>query len=141
MEKIRVLFVCIHNSARSQMAEELLKKLGGTRFHVSSAGLEPGKLNPYVVEVLKNEGIDISNKTPQAVDDLHQAGVEFDYVITVCDTEAAERCPIFPGGGKRLHWSFRDPSKFTGTHDEIIRYTSGVKLEIETQLRKWLSSL
>lgn len=122
------------------MAEELLRKLGGNRFEPLSAGLEPGTLNPIVVEVLKQDGIDITGKKPVAVADIHNKGYEFDYVITVCDTEAAERCPIFPGGGKRIHWSFTDPSGFQGTTEDKIVKTREVKKEIEKTLKEWLKS-
>lgn len=138
MEKKRVLFVCIHNSARSQMAEELLRKLAGDRFEVESAGLEPGQLNPIVVEVLKEEGIDISGKQTRAVFDLFKKGSRYNYVITVCDETSAERCPIFPGLSQRFHWSFTDPSKFEGTDDEKISQTKKVKEEIRDQLKEWL---
>ena len=139
MEKKRVLFVCIHNSARSQMAEELLRKLAGERFEVESAGLEPGKLNPIVVEALKEDGIDITGKSTQAAFELFKMGRRYDYVITVCDETSAERCPIFPGLSQRLHWSFRDPSKFEGSQDEKLANTKLVKEEIRQQLKKWLS--
>lgn len=116
----RVLFLCVHNSARSQMAEAYLKKFAGDRFQVESAGLEPGKLNPYVVRALKEEGIDISSHKTQDVFQLYKAGNQFRYVITVCSKEAAERCPIFPGITERLYWPFSDPSTFTGSDEEIM---------------------
>lgn len=116
----RVLFLCVHNSARSQMAEAYLKKFAGDRFQVASAGLEPGKLNPYVVRALKEEGIDISSHKTQDVFQLYKAGNQFRYVITVCSKEAAERCPIFPGITERLYWPFSDPSTFTGSDEEIM---------------------
>ena len=120
MAKEKVLFVCIHNSARSQMAEELLRKLAGDRFEVESAGIEPGKLNPVVIEVLKEVGIDITGKKTQAVMDLLKQSKLYSYVITVCDETSAERCPIFPGPAKRLYWGFIDPSKFEGTWEEKL---------------------
>jgi arsenate reductase len=116
----RVLFLCVHNSARSQMAEAYLKKFAGDRFQVESAGLEPGKLNPYVVRALKEEGIDISAHKTQDVFKLYKAGNQFRYVITVCSKEAAERCPIFPGITERIYWPFPDPSTFTGSDEEIM---------------------
>ncbi len=139
MLKDKVLFVCIHNSARSQMAEELLRKLGGDRFEVESAGIEPGKLNPVVIEVLKEKGIDISGKKTKAVFDLFKQGKLYSYVITVCDEASAERCPIFPGLTKRLHWSFPDPSKFQGTWEEKIVQTRAVREEIRQKIEGWLS--
>ena len=136
--KKKVLFVCIHNSARSQMAEELLRKLGGDKFDVESAGIEPGKLNPIVIEALKEEGIDISGKKTQAVMDLFKKGTLYHYVITVCDETSAERCPVFPGIAQRLHWGFKDPSKFEGTDEEKLNKTKMVKEEIRNKIEQWL---
>src|SRR2546423_17010 len=116
--KSNVLFICIHNSARSQMAEAWLNRLCGDSFAAESAGLEPGTLNPLVVEAMQEAGIDISKKKTRAVFDVFKSGKLFTYVITVCDESSAERCPIFPGPAKRLHWSFRDPSALTGTRDK-----------------------
>ena len=138
MTKKRVLFVCIHNSARSQMAEELLRKLAGDRFEVESAGLEPGKLNPIVVQSLKEEGVDITGKQTKAVFDLFRIGKSYSYVITVCDEASAERCPIFPGLSQRFHWSFTDPSKFQGTDKEKLVMVRAVKEEIRAQIKEWL---
>ena len=138
MAKEKVLFVCIHNSARSQMAEELLRKLAGDRFEVESAGIEPGKLNPVVIEVLKETGIDITGKKTQAVMDLLKQGKLYSYVITVCDETSAERCPIFPGPAKRLHWGFTDPSKFEGTWEEKVVKTRVVCNEIGQKIEAWL---
>lgn len=138
MSKQKVLFVCIHNSARSQMAEELLRKLAGDRFEVESAGIEPGKLNPVVIEVLKEEGIDIAGKKTQAVMDLLKQGKLYSYVITVCDETSAERCPIFPGVAKRLHWGFTDPSKFEGTFEEKVIKTRAVREQIQQKIKEWL---
>ncbi|MCB9756868.1 MAG: arsenate reductase ArsC [Candidatus Omnitrophica bacterium] len=140
MSKKTVLFVCIHNSARSQMAEELLRKQAGDRFAVESAGIEPGELNPIVVEALREDGIDITGKKTQAVADLLRAKKVYDYVITVCDEASAQRCPVFPGGIK-LHWGFTDPSKFTGTAEEKLQKVRAVKLEIKNKVFSWLASL
>lgn len=138
MSKEKVLFVCIHNSARSQMAEELLRKLGGDSFEVESAGLEPGTLNPVVVEVLKEVGIDISGKKTRSVFDLFKKGRLYSYVITVCDEASAEKCPVFPGISRRLHWGFTDPSKFDGTMEEKIKKTRIVREEIRRKIENWL---
>lgn len=124
--KKKVLFVCIHNSARSQMAEALLNQMCGDRFEAQSAGLTPGTLNPLVVEVLAEEGIDIRGKATQAVFDVVKRSEIFAYVITVCDEASAERCPIFPGVTTRLHWSFPDPSGFEGTREEKLHRTRAV---------------
>ena len=141
MAKEKVLFVCIHNSARSQMAEEILRKLAGDRFEVESAGIKPGKLNPVVVEVLKEDGIDISGKKTQAVFDLLKQGKLYNYVITVCDETSAERCPVFPGVAKRLHWGFTDPSKFEGTFEEKLEQTRTVREQIIQKVEGWLKTV
>ena len=107
--KKQVLFVCIHNSARSQMAEAFLNHLCGGDFEAHSAGLEPGKLNPLVVEVMREAGLDISGNRTKSVFDMIKSGGKFAYVITVCDEASAERCPIFPGGGERMHLGFSRP--------------------------------
>jgi arsenate reductase len=117
MEKEKVLFVCIHNSARSQMAEAWMNHLCGDRFEAQSAGLEPGALNPLAVAVMKEAGIDISRKSTRSVFDVLKAGTLFSYVITVCDESAAEACPIFPGQAKHVHLSFTDPSRVEGTQE------------------------
>jgi arsenate reductase len=132
--KHKVLFVCVHNSARSQMAEAFLKKYGGDSFLAESAGLEPGKLNPYVVEVMQEKGIDISNNQPQGVFDLLQKGAQYDAVVTVCDGASAERCPVFPGMMKRVAWSFTDPSTFKGSKEEILEQTRKVRDEVEQRI-------
>ncbi|MBF0531937.1 MAG: arsenate reductase ArsC [Candidatus Omnitrophica bacterium] len=140
MTKQKVLFVCIHNSARSQMAEELLRKLAGDRFEVESAGIEPGKLNPAVVEVLKEEGIDISGKKTQAVMDLLKQSKLYSCVITVCDETSAESCPVFPGVTKRLHWDFTDPSKFEGSWEDKLAKTRAVREQIRQKIEDWLNN-
>jgi len=110
MDKKRVLFVCVHNSARSQMAEAFLKKYGRDRFEVESAGLEPGKLNPIVIEAMKEAGINISQNKTKSVFDFYKQGKVYDYVITICDESQSGQCPVFPGEAKKLHWGFPDPS-------------------------------
>jgi arsenate reductase len=135
--KKRVLFLCIHNSARSQMAAAYLKQIAGDRFDVESAGLEPGKLNPLAVAAMRDDGIDISQNGTQAVFDLFKAGRRFEYVISVCDAASAERCPIFPGVTTRLNWAFADPSAFTGTEAERLRQTIVVRDEIREKVRQW----
>lgn len=122
------------------MAEEFLRKFGGDQFEVESAGIEPGKLNPAVVDVLKEEGIDISGKSTRAVFDLFKRRAAYDYVITVCDEAAAERCALIPGAGKRLHWGFADPSSFTGTYEEKLAKTRGVRDEIKKKIQYWVNS-
>lgn len=137
--KTRVLFLCIHNSARSQMAAAYLQQMGGDRFEVESAGLEPGTLNPLAVAAMRDAGIDISRNGTQSVFDLFKNGRHFDYVISVCDAASAERCPIFPGAHARLNWSFADPSAFTGSDDERLHKTIAVRDEIREKVRAWLA--
>jgi len=137
--KRRVLFLCIHNSARSQMAAAYLKQIAGDRFDVESAGLEPGKLNTLAVAAMRNDGIDISQNGTQSVFELFKAGRRFDYVISVCDAASAERCPIFPGVATRLNWAFADPSAFTGTEAERVTQTISVRNEIREKVRQWVN--
>jgi arsenate reductase (thioredoxin) len=139
--KQTVLFVCVHNSARSQMAEEYLRHFAGDLFEVESAGLEPGKLNPKVVEVMKEEGIDISGKETRSVFDVYKAGKTFTYVVTVCSREAEEDCPIFPGPLRRLNWPFPDPSTFEGTPEEILRKTREVRNAIKEEVRRFVAAI
>jgi arsenate reductase len=136
--KTRVLFLCIHNSARSQMAAAFLAEAAGDRFEVESAGLEPGTLNPLAVAAMRDAGIDISRNRTQSVFDLYKNGRRFDYVISVCDAASAERCPIFPGVATRLNWLFADPSAFTGTDAERLAKTIAVRDEIRTRVRAWV---
>jgi arsenate reductase len=138
MNKKRVLFICVHNSARSQMAEAFLKQLAGDKFEVESAGLEPGKLNPIVVEVMKEVGIDISQNKTKSVFDFYKQGKQYDYVITVCDESQSGACPMFPGKGERLHWGFDDPSSFQGTPEERLEKTRVVRDKIRKKIEEWL---
>jgi arsenate reductase (thioredoxin) len=137
MKKKRVLFVCIHNSARSQMAEAFLNRVCPEEFEAHSAGIEPGKLNPIVVEVMREAGIDISANQVKSVSDMIKSGRTFHFVITVCDETSAERCPVFPGGAVRVHWSFADPSGFQGTHDEKLASTRTIRDLIKTKIEEW----
>ena len=137
--KKRVLFMCVHNSARSQMAEAFLKQLAGDRFDVESAGLEPEKINPLAVEAMRLAGIDISRAGTQSVFELFKAGRRFQYVISVCDEASGERCPIFPGSLTRLTWSFADPSLFTGSDGERLAKTIKVRDEIRDKVQRWLN--
>jgi arsenate reductase (thioredoxin) len=139
--KPKVLFVCIHNSARSQMAEAFLNQICGEQFEAHSAGLEPGNLNPIVVEAMREIGIDISGNKTKAVFDMFKSGKIFQHVITVCDETSAERCPIFPGISQRLHWSFPDPSGFPGTHDEKLAKTREVRDIIKQKIEEWCAEV
>ena len=138
MDKERVLFVCVHNSARSQMGEAFLKQMAGDKFEVESAGLDPGTLNPIVVEAMKEAGVDISQNKTKSVFDFYKQGRQYDYVITVCDESQAGRCPVFPGSGQKLHWGFTDPSRFEGTHEEKLRQTRLVRDAIRDRIKEWL---
>jgi arsenate reductase len=135
--KKQVLFVCIHNSARSQMAEAWLNHICSEYFEAHSAGLEPGKLNPLVVEAMREAGIYISGNRTKSVMDMIRSGKLFSHVITVCDETSAERCPIFPGVAQRLHWSFPDPSTLTGTHEEKLERVREIRDRIKRQIEQW----
>lgn len=141
MTKKKVLFVCVHNSARSQMAEELLRKIAGNRFEAESAGLEPGVLNPYVIQVLKEEGIEITGKKTKSAFELLKAGRYYAYVITLCDETSAETCPVFTSYEERFHWSFPDPSKFVGTDEEKIEQVREIKNQIKMKIEEWMNGL
>jgi arsenate reductase len=141
MDKARVLFVCVHNSARSQMAEALLNHIAGERFHAESAGLEPGTLNPLAVTAMKRLKIDISKNPTRDVFELYKRGGMFSYVITVCDESSGERCPLFPGIAKRIHWSFDDPASFTGPYEERLARTIQVRDQIKERIQDWLKEI
>ena len=141
--KTKVVFVCIHNSGRSQMGEGFLRHLAGDRFEVASAGIEAGKLNPLVVKSMAEVGVDLSKHWSKKAQDLIDAGEKFDTVITVCDETNAERCPIFPGRGtnvnaERLHWGFPDPSALTGTDDEKLAGIRPIRDAIKKKIEQWL---
>ena len=132
--KYKILFVCIHNSARSQMAEAFLNEYGKDRFEAESAGIEPGRLNPVVVKVMQEIGIDLSGKKTQGVFDLYKKGTTYNAVITVCDAASAERCPVFPGKVKRLAWSFEDPSAFKGLPEKVLENTRLIRDKIQNTI-------
>ena len=119
------------------MAEAWLNRLCGDHFTAESAGLEPGTLNPLVVEAMGEVGIDISKKKTQPVFDVFKSGKLFSHVITVCDETSAERCPIFPGVAKRLHWSFADPSVLTGTDEEKLVQVRKIRDDIRARIEAW----
>ena len=141
MTKKRVLFVCVHNSARSQMAEAFLNALAPDRFVAESAGLEPGTLNLLVVEAMNEVGIDISGNTTKSVQRLLKEGRRYDYIITVCDEASAERCPVFPGRGQRVHMGFTDPSSFRGSPRERLEQTVVVRDQIKAGIEKWIKEV
>ena len=133
--KRRVLFICTHNSARSQMAEGLLRQLGSDRFEVFSAGTEATFVRPLAIKAMAELGIDISQQQSKTLE--RYLDEPFDDVITVCDT-AAETCPIFPGAAHRQHWSFIDPSKATGSEDEQLAVYRRVRDEIRSRIEQEL---
>jgi arsenate reductase len=133
--RTRVLFLCTHNSARSQMAEGLLRHLGGDRFEVHSAGTKATGVRPEAVRAMSEIGVDISFQKSKT---LHRyLGEAFDYVITVCDA-ANEACPAFPGAGRRLHWPFEDPSAASGSEEERLTAFRRVRDEIGERIRREL---
>ena len=135
--KRRVLFICTHNSARSQMAEGLLRYLGNDRFEVFSAGTEATFVRPMAIQAMAELGIDISHQQSKTLD--RYLGEPFDDVITVCDT-AAEACPVFPGAVRRRHWSFEDPSKATGSETEQLQVYRQVRDQIRSRIENELLS-
>lgn len=141
MKKKKVLFICIHNSARSQMAEAFLNQMCGGEFEAQSAGLEPGTLNPIVVEAMREIGIDIAQNKTKAVFDFVKSSQSFAYVVTVCDEASAERCPIFPGVTTRLHWGFPDPSAAAGSREEKLAQTRVIRDAIQKQVKAWCAEV
>jgi arsenate reductase (thioredoxin) len=129
----KVLFLCTHNSARSQMAEGLLRHLAGDRFEVMSAGTEATSVRPEATRAMAELGVDISGQSSKALE--RYLGETFDYVVTVCD-DANETCPVFPGAKNRLHWSFRDPSRAEGSEEERLGAFRTVRDEIQDRIRK-----
>jgi len=130
-KKKKVLFICTHNSARSQMAEGLINALYGNRYEAYSAGTEPSQVNPFAVKVMMKIGIDISKYRSKGLKEFQDTKI--DYVVTVCD-RAKGACPFVPGASKYIHQSFADPSEFNGTEDEILAKVRQVRNEI----RKWI---
>jgi arsenate reductase len=137
---LKVLFVCVHNSARSQMAEAFFNRYAQGPDIAESAGIEPGRLNPYVVRAMAEKGIDISNNTAKGVFALYKEGRTFSHIIAVCDAEAAQRCPTFPGVSHKVVWSFPDPSAFTGTDEAIMEQVRRVRDAIEQQVKALLEA-
>lgn len=135
--KARVLILCTGNSARSQMAEGLLRHLGGGRYEVFSAGTKPVGVNPLAIEAMREMGIDISTQHSKSVAEF--AGQQFSTVITVCDN-AAEQCPVFPGVPQRVHWSLPDPAAVSGTREEKLAAFRRVRDELEKRMRLFVGS-
>jgi arsenate reductase len=136
--KRKVLFICVQNSARSQMAEELLKKMAGDTFEIESAGLEPSTINPLTIEVMKEEGVDLSTKGTKDAFEFFKEGRQYDYVIIVCGKAGEEKCPTYPGARERLHWPFDDPAKAGGSHEEKLQAFREVREGIRKKLESFI---
>ncbi len=141
MEKKWVMFICIHNSGRSQMGEAFLRHYAGNRFEVFSAGIEQGSMNPLVVKAMAEIGIGMEGQYAKKAQDFVDRGEHFDYVITVCDESNAERCPMFPGKHKRMHWGFPDPSALKGTEEEKLAGIRPIRDEIGKMVKAWADGL
>jgi arsenate reductase (thioredoxin) len=139
MEKVKVLFLCTGNSARSQMAEAFLRKYAGDRFDAFSAGLEPHGINPFAGKVMEEIGFDLSGQHSKDVTEF-LGTTHFSYVITLCD-DAESRCPIFPGASIRLHWPFEDPAVFQGTEEQKLNKFREIRDQIRTRIESWLREL
>jgi arsenate reductase len=133
---IRVLFLCTGNSARSQMAEGLLRAIGGGDFEINSGGTDPKGLNPLAIEAMRESGIDISGHQSKSLERF--LGQHFDYIITVCD-RARDSCPTFPGDNQRIHWGFEDPAAVSGSRAEQLAVFRRVRNEISERLRVWVT--
>ena len=140
MRKTNVLFLCTGNSARSQMAEALLRKYGDDRFVAYSAGLEPKKIYPYTVQVMEEVGLSLDGQYSKSLTE-YMGQVHFGYMITVC-ADADEKCPsVFPGMGQRMHWGFEDPAAFVGSEEEILVKFREVRDQIDERIEAWLAEL
>jgi arsenate reductase (thioredoxin) len=135
VSKQRVLFLCTHNSARSQMAEGFLRRLAGDRFEVASAGTEATRVHPLAAQAMAEVGVDLSQHRSKVVD--HFLNQTWDYVITVCDA-ANEACPVFPNKSNRLHWSFPDPSQATGPEKQRLDVFRTVRDQIKDRVTGWI---
>jgi arsenate reductase len=141
MQKQNVLFICVHNSARSQMAEAFVNEICGDQFVAESAGLEPGTINPVVVEVMREVGIDLAQKKTRAVFEVWKSGKLFQYVIAVCAESEEKGCPLFPGVTTRLSWPFPDPSGVTGTEAERLEKVRAIRDKIRTKVERWCEEI
>ena len=135
MKEERVLVLCTGNSARSQMGEGLFRREGGESYEVFSAGTRPSHVRPEAIAVMREIGIDISGHRSKSVDEF--AGQSFDYVVTVCDN-ARDNCPVFPGAGERIHWSFEDPAAVQGSEGERLAAFRRIRDQIHEHVKKFL---
>lgn len=137
-DREKILFICVHNSARSQMAEAFTRKFAGDRFEVESAGLEPGEINPLVIKVMEEEGFDLSKKETQSVFDLYKAGKTYKYIITVCDRSVEDQCPVFPGIAERHNWPFPDPAAVEGSEEKKLEQVRYIRDMIKVKVMEFL---
>jgi arsenate reductase len=135
VNKPRILFLCTHNSARSQMAEGFLRALAGDRFEVASAGTHATRVHPLAIRAMADVGIDLGGHVSKVVDEL--VTQRWDYVITVCDA-ANEACPVFPTKTSRVHWSFEDPAQATGSDDQRLEVFRRIRDQIERRITDWI---
>ena len=133
--KKKILVLCTGNSCRSQIAEGYLRHLAGDTFDVFSAGLEPSVVNPKAIQVMQEDGVDISSHTSKDAEQF--VGQQFDFTITVCDN-AKERCPFFPGQAERIHWSFKDPADAVGSEEEVLDEFRNVRDQIKATLKQFI---
>jgi len=138
--KFKVLFLCSHNSARSQIAEALLRHYAPDRFEAYSAGLEPSEVNPYTRKALDELGLDMEGQYAKSLLDFWGGKHHFTYLITVCD-KAEAKCPLFPFATHRLYWPFEDPSSFQGTAAEKLEKFRQVRDQIAAKIREWVHEL
>jgi len=141
MNDVKVLFVCVHNAARSQMAEAFLNHLGEGIFFAESAGLEKGVLNPLAVKVMDEIGYDISLNEVNSVFEFYKEHRLYNYVVTVCDESNGQKCPIFPGVREVLHWNFLDPASFEGSEEDKLSQTRIVRDQIKNGVLKLIDEL
>ena len=132
------MFVCIHNSARSQMCEAFVRHYASDRFEVHSSGIESGTLNPLVVQAMTEIGISMKGQYAKPAKEYIDRNEKFDYVVTVCDESSAERCPIFPGKHSRMHWGFPDPSALQGTDEQKLAGIRPIRDDIQQKVLAWL---
>lgn len=140
-KKERILFVCVQNTFRSQVAEAIMNKKYGDRFIAESAGLNPGEIHPIAVKVMQDYGVDISHNETNSVFDFYKEGRLYSYVITVCSREAEKGCPIFPGIRRILNWPLPDPSLFEGTEAEQMENALKLRAEIEARIDEFVAAL
>ncbi len=136
----KIMFVCIHNSARSQMCEAFVRHYADDRFAAYSSGIEAGHLNPLVVQAMEEIGISMQGHYAKPAQDFADGHEAFDYVVTVCDESNAERCPIFPATGEPSHWPFPDPSALSGTDAEKLAGIRIIRDAIQQTIRRWLAT-